>query len=164
MQLNTGTLARLGGSAIEDLLQQLLMLPLIFEEVRAAAAEGSIRAAEVRCSTRLPDELKTLLRRFNGTTGPTDTDHGWLQFWAAEELELASGAAGYRERSDLVVFADHGLNAMWYAIESARPDGEASRVFLLASCEPEVIANSLSDFLRAVIEGSPTLFTGNPTG
>ena len=98
-----------------------------------------------------------MLRRFNGLTGPTDVDHGWLTLWGAEELELPSVTAGYKDLTGLVVFADHGINTWWYAIEAARRDGQTSRVFLLAK-EPEVLSDSLAGFLSVVAAGDPILY------
>lgn len=99
-----------------------------------------------------------MLRTFNGTTEPTGTDHGWLTFWPAEELEPASGSvAGYEALTNLIVFADHGLHSWWYALEAAHDDGRPSRVYLLAG-EPEVVSPSLSDFLRAVLENDLILY------
>jgi hypothetical protein len=99
-----------------------------------------------------------MLRFFNGTTEPSGTDHGWLTFWPAEELEPASGpAAGDKDFGHLIVFADHGLSSWWYAIEAAREDGRTSRVYILAR-EPEVVSPSLEHFLRAAVEDDPILY------
>lgn len=147
-----------------ELLDQIVSLPLVFDgAVRPPASEPSLRDAETRCRVRLPDDLRTMLRRFNGTTGPTDLDHGWLTFWRAEDLEIASTAAGYEQGTDLLVFADHGLSSWWYALEGARSDGQSSRVYMLAH-EPEVVAHSLADFLRAVVDGDARLYGRGDAG
>lgn len=99
-----------------------------------------------------------MLRTFNGTTGPTDLDHGWLMFWPAEELEPASRlTAGYKAYGHLIVFADHGVNSWWYGIEAAREDRQPSRVYILAR-EPEVVSPTLGGFLRAVLDDDPILY------
>ncbi len=142
----------------EEMLARMTSLPLVFDgAVRPPATEAAIRAAESRCGLTLPDELRRMLRRFNGMTGPTDLDHGWLTLWGAEELELPSAAAGYADLTGLVVFADHGLSSWWYAIEAARSDGQESRVFMLARA-PEVISDSLEAFLGAVVNGDSILY------
>jgi hypothetical protein len=98
-----------------------------------------------------------MLSRFNGTTEPTDIDRGWLTLWSTDELAAASTLPGYGNLTSLVTFADHGLSSWWYAIEALRSDGSPSRVFMLAR-EPEIIAESLEVFLRAVVAADPILY------
>src|SRR5947209_4417508 len=120
------TLAGQPEPVIQDVLNQLRSLPLTLGGVFGApAANRSLLEAEARCGLAFPEDLRTMLRMFNGTTGPTDLDHGWLTFWPAEELEPASGrTAGYKAHGHLIVFADHGVNSWWYGIECAREDGQ----------------------------------------
>jgi hypothetical protein len=101
----------------EDLLEQVESLPLLFGGAfRPPASDLQLHEAEVRYRLALPTELRRMLQRFDGMTGPTDLDHGWITLWGTEELELSSGMAGYKELPRLWVFADHGLNSWSYAI------------------------------------------------
>ena len=125
------------------------------------ARAHSIEQLEQRIVRLLPDDARTLLAAFNGSSAPSSVDKGWITLWPAEEWIVPKDIAGdYPSLSHALVIADYGLNSWWYAIDLAIGATTVGPVFGLITEEPIIIAPTLSDFLQRILNNDIALYGG----
>ena len=127
---------------------------------------GFARTADFRDFGRrldldLPLDVRDAYSIMNGFEGYTTLDMGWLRLWPLVEWRPVN-----EEFPDLypqlqrpwVMFADQGLNALFYAIHLST-EKAVGHVCLIGE-ETTTVAESFSEFLKLIITDSDRLFGG----
>lgn len=133
----------------------------LYGSARPPASEVDIRDFEVRCSAVLPGDLRDAYTLMNGADHPTDPYTSWVRFWPIEEWrpvqDLRPAMASGGNEAELFLFADYGIECVYYAINLKPTSPQFGSVHALGDTRATQVAPSFQKFVQLVRSDSDEL-------
>jgi cell wall assembly regulator SMI1 len=133
----------------------------LYGSARPPVAERAIQEFEVRHSVALPEEVCVAYSLMDGADHATDPYSSWIRFWPIEEWKLANdslpAATATEDKDRLFLFADYGIDCVYYAIDLKPMSSSFGSVCALGATRVTQVASSFSKFVEMVLSDSDEL-------